>query len=76
MITNKNDKLLKSLSLENHESWLVPPVFLDAKKYMLTPTIKLGVTPKNFSFRTELFGPMLSVVCIEDLKEEIGRAHV
>ena len=71
MITNKNDKLLKSLSLENHESWLVPPVFLDAKKYMLTPTIKLGVTPKNFSFRTELFGPMLSVVCIEDLKEGI-----
>ena len=73
MITNKNDKLLKGLELENEkgESWLVTPRFLDDKKYVLAPTIKWGVQPRNYSFRTELFGPCLSVVCIENLQEGI-----
>lgn len=71
MITNKNDKLLEALKLEPGETWLVPPRFLDKKEYILAPTIKWGVKPGNYSFRTELFGPMLSVVCIENLEEGI-----
>jgi RHH-type proline utilization regulon transcriptional repressor/proline dehydrogenase/delta 1-pyrroline-5-carboxylate dehydrogenase len=71
MITNKNDKLLKGLELEAGESWLVAPRFLDEKKYVLAPTVKWGVKPQNFTFRTELFGPMLSVACIDDLQEGI-----
>jgi RHH-type proline utilization regulon transcriptional repressor/proline dehydrogenase/delta 1-pyrroline-5-carboxylate dehydrogenase len=71
MITNQNDKLLKALELEPGESWLVPPRFLDKNKFILAPTIKWDVRPGNYSFRTELFGPMLSVVCIENLKEGI-----
>lgn len=71
MITNKNDKLLKALELEKGESWLVPPRFLDKHKYVLAPTVKWGVRPGNYSFRTELFGPMLSVVCIENLQQGI-----
>lgn len=71
MITNKNEKLLKGLKLEPGESWLVPPRFLDQKEYMLAPTVKWGVKPENYSFQTELFGPMLSVVCIENLEEGI-----
>lgn len=71
MITNKNEKLLAALKLEPGESWLVPPRFLDKKEYMLAPTVKWGVKPDSYSFRTELFGPMLSVVCIENLKEGI-----
>lgn len=71
MITNKNDKLLKALELEKGESWLVPPRFLDKNKYILAPTVKWGVRPGNYSFRTELFGPMLSVVCIENLRQGI-----
>lgn len=31
----------------------------------------MGVRPGNYSFRTELFGPMLSVVCIENLQQGI-----
>lgn len=32
----------------------------------------MGVRPGNYSFRTELFGPMLSVVCIENLQQGIN----
>lgn len=71
MITNKNEKLIQALVLEPGESWLVPPHFLDEKHYMLAPTIKWDVKPGSFSFRTELFGPMLSVVCIDSLQEGI-----
>ncbi|MCC8018961.1 MAG: proline dehydrogenase family protein [Rikenellaceae bacterium] len=72
MITNDNDKLLEALSkLGPGEEWLVPPRFLDEKRYILAPAIKWGVRPGNFSFRNELFGPMLSVVRIRDLREGI-----
>ncbi|MGL4853338.1 MAG: bifunctional proline dehydrogenase/L-glutamate gamma-semialdehyde dehydrogenase [Phocaeicola sp.] len=72
MITNQNDKLLQALAtLEKGESWLVAPRFLDESKYILAPTIKWGVHPENFSFKTELFGPMLSVCRVENLEEAI-----
>lgn len=71
MITNKNEKLLAAFKLEPGESWLVPPRFLDKNEYMLAPTVKWGVKPGSYSFCTELFGPMLSVVCIENLEEGI-----
>ena len=72
MITNKNDKLLKALTLEPGESWLVAPRFVDAEKYILAPTVKWGVKPGSYSFRTELFGPMLSVCPIANLEEGIN----
>ncbi|MDR1719528.1 MAG: proline dehydrogenase family protein [Dysgonamonadaceae bacterium] len=72
MITNHNDKLLQALTLEEGESWLVAPRFIDAQRYILAPTIKWGVKPGNFSFRTELFAPLLSVACIDNLKEGIA----
>jgi RHH-type proline utilization regulon transcriptional repressor/proline dehydrogenase/delta 1-pyrroline-5-carboxylate dehydrogenase len=73
MITDRNDKLLEALDrLEAGEEWLVPPRFLDEKHYILAPTIKWGVRPQNFSFRTELFGPMLSVARVSGLTEAIA----
>lgn len=71
MITNNNEKLLQGLKLEPGEFFLVEPKFLGKKKYILAPTVKMGVKPTNFTFRTELFGPMLSVACIENLEEGI-----
>lgn len=72
MITNDNDKLLHAVeNLEQGESWLVPPVFVDEKKYILKPTVKWGVKPSSYTFKTELFAPLLAVVCIEDLKQGI-----
>lgn len=72
MITNRNDKLLQAMTLEPEESWLVPPRFIDKKQYMLAPTVKWGVKPGSYSFGTELFGPLLSVACIENLQEGIA----
>ena len=72
MITNENDKLLHAINnLETGESWLVAPEFLDEKKYILKPTVKWGVKPGSFTFENELFAPLLSVVCIENLEHGI-----
>ncbi len=76
MITNDNDKLLHAIdNLEEGEWWLVPPVFVDEKKYILKPTVKWGVKPGSFTFRTELFAPLLAVVCIDSLDEGIRLAN-
>ncbi|NDV81390.1 bifunctional proline dehydrogenase/L-glutamate gamma-semialdehyde dehydrogenase [Bacteroides sp. 51] len=76
MITNDNDKLLHAIEhLEEGESWLVPPVFIDEKKYILKPCVKWGVKPGNYTFKTELFAPLLSVVCINDLEEGLRFAN-
>lgn len=71
MVTNQNEKLLRGLELEEGESWLVEPRFIDKKKYILAPTVKWGVRPGNYTFGTELFGPMLSVAPIDSLKQGI-----
>jgi RHH-type proline utilization regulon transcriptional repressor/proline dehydrogenase/delta 1-pyrroline-5-carboxylate dehydrogenase len=72
MITNRNDKLLEAAAkMEPGEEWLIAPRFVDKHKYCLAPTIKWGVRPENFTFRTELFGPLLSVVRVKDLKEAV-----
>lgn len=72
LITNKNEKLLKALStLEDGEEWLVAPRWVDKKHYILAPTVKIGVKPLNYSFRTELFVPMLSVAPFDTLQEAI-----
>ncbi|MDR3061805.1 MAG: bifunctional proline dehydrogenase/L-glutamate gamma-semialdehyde dehydrogenase, partial [Dysgonamonadaceae bacterium] len=72
MIDNHNDKLMHAIeNLEPGESWLVAPEFLDEKKYILKPTVKWGVKPGSYTFRTELFAPLLAVVCVNDLKEAI-----
>ncbi|MGN1233956.1 MAG: proline dehydrogenase family protein [Candidatus Cryptobacteroides sp.] len=71
MITNRNEKLEKALTLEPGEEWLVEPRFLDKKKYILAPTIKLGVKPGSYTFSTELFAPLLGVVCVRNLKEAV-----
>ncbi|WP_029905683.1 bifunctional proline dehydrogenase/L-glutamate gamma-semialdehyde dehydrogenase [Prevotella sp. 10(H)] len=76
MITNDNDKLLHAIEhLEEGESWLVAPEFLDEKKYILKPTVKWGVKPTSFTFQNELFAPLLSVVCIDDLEQGIEYAN-
>lgn len=72
MITNDNDKLEHAINnLEEGESWLVKPEYVDEKRYILRPTVKWGVKPENYTFQTELFAPLLSVVCIDGLEEGI-----
>ncbi|MDR3651584.1 MAG: bifunctional proline dehydrogenase/L-glutamate gamma-semialdehyde dehydrogenase [Paludibacter sp.] len=72
MITNHNDKLLHAIdNMEEGEWWLVKPEFIDKDRYMLKPCVKWGVKPGNYTFNTELFGPLLAVVCIDNLDHGI-----
>ncbi|MDR1121889.1 MAG: bifunctional proline dehydrogenase/L-glutamate gamma-semialdehyde dehydrogenase [Dysgonamonadaceae bacterium] len=76
MIDNHNEKLLHAIAhLEEGESWLVAPEFVDEKKYILKPSVKWGVKPTSYTFKNELFAPLLSVVCIEDLEQGIAYAN-
>ena len=72
MITNNNDKLLHAINnLEPGEWWLVKPEFIDDKRYILKPSVKWGVKPTSFTFKNELFAPLLSVVCVDNLQHGI-----
>jgi RHH-type proline utilization regulon transcriptional repressor/proline dehydrogenase/delta 1-pyrroline-5-carboxylate dehydrogenase len=75
MVTNYNDKLEKAFDLEDGETWLVAPQFADPKKYVLKPTIKWNVRPGSYTFTTELFAPLLAVVCVENLLDAIRIAN-
>ena len=72
MITNDNDKLINAiLNKEEGTEWLIPPVFLDQKKYILRPTILWGAKPHNYTFHTELFAPFLTVGSVDSLEQAI-----
>jgi RHH-type proline utilization regulon transcriptional repressor/proline dehydrogenase/delta 1-pyrroline-5-carboxylate dehydrogenase len=76
MIDNDNEKLKQAIEhLEAGESWLVAPEFVDSKKYILKPSVKWGVKPGSYTFQNELFAPLLSVVCIDDLEQGIAYAN-
>jgi RHH-type proline utilization regulon transcriptional repressor/proline dehydrogenase/delta 1-pyrroline-5-carboxylate dehydrogenase len=76
MIDNDNDKLKHAVeTLEEGESWLVAPEYADEKKYILKPTVKWGVKPGSYTFKNELFAPLLSVVCIDNLQQGIEFAN-
>jgi RHH-type proline utilization regulon transcriptional repressor/proline dehydrogenase/delta 1-pyrroline-5-carboxylate dehydrogenase len=76
MIDSSNEKLLHAIThMEEGESWLVAPQFVDKKKYILKPSVKWGVKPTSYTFQNELFAPLLSVVCIDDLEQGIAYAN-
>ncbi len=72
MITNKNEKLERAFKLEPGEKWLIAPEFVDEKKYILKPTVKIGVKPTSYTFRTELFAPLLAVTPYDTLEEAVA----
>ncbi len=71
MITNQNEKLMKAFNLEPGEQWLIAPEFVDEKKFILKPTVKIGVKPSSYTFRTELFAPLLAVTPFDSLEEAV-----
>ena len=71
MITNHNEKLEQAFKLEPGEKWLIAPEFIDQKKYILKPTVKYDVKPSSFTFRTELFAPLLAVAPYDTLEEAV-----
>ena len=76
MITNKNEKLKRAIEvLEEGESWLVSPKYIDEQEYILKPCVKWNIKPESYTFKTELFAPLLAVVCIDSLKKGVQIAN-
>ena len=61
--------------LEPGESWAVMPHRLEDNPHLWSPAIKWGVQPGSVTHMTELFGPVLGVMCANNLDEAIARVH-
>lgn len=72
MITNKNEKLERAFQLDAGERWLIAPKYVDDERFILRPTIKVDVKPDSFTFRTELFAPLLAVAPFDTLEEAVN----
>ncbi len=58
--------------LEPGESWAVrPQLHVDDNPHLVSPGVKWGVQPREFTHCTELFGPVLGVMPARDLHEAI-----
>ncbi len=67
------DDLKRSLSyLDKNETWAITPSYADNENpYMLKPSIRWGTQKGDFCHMKELFGPVLSVMCANDLDDAI-----
>lgn len=64
--------LLRGLTeLEEGEEWLLKPEQNADNPNLWSPGIKLGVKPGNFTFQTELFGPVLGLVRASSFDEAL-----
>ncbi|MFH0995686.1 MAG: bifunctional proline dehydrogenase/L-glutamate gamma-semialdehyde dehydrogenase [Pseudomonadota bacterium] len=57
--------------LEPGESWALKPENIGVNPHLWTPGIKWGVKSGSFTHLTEFFGPVLGVMCAENLEEAI-----
>ncbi|MDB2562870.1 bifunctional proline dehydrogenase/L-glutamate gamma-semialdehyde dehydrogenase [Sulfurimonas sp.] len=66
-------ELKKALELlDEGEEWLVAPSYADKNNpYMLTPSVRWGTKKNDFCHMNELFGPVLSVMCADNLDHAI-----
>ncbi|WP_207395142.1 bifunctional proline dehydrogenase/L-glutamate gamma-semialdehyde dehydrogenase [Bremerella alba] len=57
--------------LEPGEFWLLEPQMIDDNPCLWSPGIRLGVKPGSWYHRTECFGPVLGIICVDSLEEAI-----
>jgi RHH-type proline utilization regulon transcriptional repressor/proline dehydrogenase/delta 1-pyrroline-5-carboxylate dehydrogenase len=57
--------------LEPGETWALEPQNIRDNPYLWTPGIKWGVQPQSFTHMTELFGPVLGVMSVDNLEQAI-----
>ena len=67
----KGDRLQALKKLNKGETWLVEPKIDKKNKNLVSPGIKWGVKRKSKTHMTELFIPLISVICANSLKEAI-----
>ncbi|MEI8124834.1 MAG: proline dehydrogenase family protein [Parachlamydiaceae bacterium] len=72
LIREPGEDLLRALTtLEEGEEWLLEPHCDQKNPLLWSPGIKLGVKAGSFMHQTELFGPILGMMCADNLKEAI-----
>ncbi|PAF47590.1 1-pyrroline-5-carboxylate dehydrogenase [Helicobacter sp. 12S02634-8] len=68
-----SDKVQKAIDTkEAHEEWAIQPEFIDNNPYLMKPAIKYGTKEGDYTHKTELFVPILSVMCAKDLPHAIS----
>ncbi len=73
LIRPPSGPLLHALTtLEPGEEWALKPAMQDINPQIWSPGIKYGVQPGSFTHLTELFGPLLGVMCANNLKEAVA----
>lgn len=76
LIRAPNPTLLKGLmSLEEDEEWLLQPKQDAQNPNLWSPGIKLGVTATSFTYKNELFGPVLALMRADNLDHAIKLAN-
>jgi RHH-type proline utilization regulon transcriptional repressor/proline dehydrogenase/delta 1-pyrroline-5-carboxylate dehydrogenase len=57
--------------LDDGESWLLEPKMVDQNPCLWSPGIRMDVQPGSWYHRTECFGPVLGLICVDSLEEAI-----
>ncbi|MBC7389683.1 MAG: bifunctional proline dehydrogenase/L-glutamate gamma-semialdehyde dehydrogenase, partial [Opitutaceae bacterium] len=57
------------MSISNQSNWFINPI---QKDWYLHPSIKWGVKKDDFEYCNELFAPILSVMCAENLADAVN----
>ncbi len=71
-----NKELMYAIEhMEEGESWLVKPETISKNGFLMKPGVKMGVKQDNYTFKTELFAPLLSVVRFNTLEEAIDMVN-
>ena len=72
MIREPDEPLRRGLcTLEDGESWLLKPRTVKDNPCLWRPGIKLGVRPGSWYHRTECFGPILGLMCVDSFTEAL-----
>lgn len=76
LIRPPSGALAKALSeLERREEWALEPRADSDNPRLLSPGIKWNVAPGSFAHRTELFGPVLSVMVANNVSQALELIH-
>ncbi|MDP6245454.1 MAG: bifunctional proline dehydrogenase/L-glutamate gamma-semialdehyde dehydrogenase [SAR324 cluster bacterium] len=76
LIREPNAALRSGLEkLDPGEEWLIPPLQDKDNPLLWKPALKWGVLPGSHTHLTEFFGPLLAVLCAQNLEQAIEIAN-